>query len=235
MLELQFSKFDLYQQAREALAMDGYFYAQDLPSGFDYLDFTQEFGKLSLQYHGDAIGKIEVKPGFDDIYHAQNTKELDPHTECYEYPGTPPKYLALWCVRPSEIGSGYTLLASLERFYKECLSSEDQVYLSETRLQFSSTSGLQKEMLAKRPVFHPLVEWLPNAKPVFRFSKRCMSYQEDARLERIVTQFEQYFHSRRTQIAWKVGAFLIWDNHLFTHARTSFNDRRRQLFRVWIG
>lgn len=222
-------------EARSHLARDGYYYASDLPAGFDHLDFVQEFGKLSVQYHGDAIGTIRAKPGFDDVYHAQNTKELFPHTECYEYPGLPPRHLALWCIAPARDGGGCTQLACFERFFREHLSAGERALLAATPLRYSSTPGLQEEGLSQPPVHHPLVQVLPDGRRVYRYSTRCMTYRHDARLVAVVDRFGRYFEAQHVGIRWRKGALLIWDNHRMAHARTAFEDRQRELARVWIA
>lgn len=219
------------QQFRDQLKRDGYLFLADLPEGFDHFYFVQEFGKLMPQYDGRIVWAIEPKVEFDEHYHSLNTKKLSPHTECYEYPGMPPKFLSLWCKQPAECGGGQTTLLDVRPFIDE-LAGAERLAAHETKVSFVSSSGIQSTSLGKKAE-HTLVTDTGGEHPVFRFSRNCVestSPEIDAIGGKLVERFEQ----EHMAITWKKNSFLIWDNHRVLHSRTAFTDRNRKLERVWL-
>jgi hypothetical protein len=81
----------------------GYVYLTGISDGFDHVMEMRHFGEPVLQYNGALIRDVKPAPDIgNDVYSASNTRELTPHTESYEFEGLPPRYVALWCVRPAE-------------------------------------------------------------------------------------------------------------------------------------
>ncbi|MEW5289798.1 GNAT family N-acetyltransferase [Erwinia papayae] len=217
---------------KNELAEKGYLFIQDLPDGFDHLYFSQEFGKLLPQYDGNLVWSIRPKPEFDNHYHSLNTKKLSPHTECYEYPGLPPKYLSLWCVTPSECGGGQTTLLDVLSFFEE-LSTEEKKVLTEEQINFVSSSGIQSSALGKKAL-HPIVSEQSEGKnPLIRFSRNCVENCSPD-VEKIGDKLVAKFEKEHLSIDWKKNSFLIWDNQRLVHSRTAFEDRNRELKRVWL-
>ncbi len=223
----------VFEAQKRRLESDGYLYLEDLPEDFDHLAFAQRFGTLMPQYDGEIVWSIKADPKFDDHYHSLNTKKLNPHTECYEFEGTPPRYLALWCVHPASCGGGLTTLADGYRFIEQ-LSDSDRRYVSEKRFPYCSSSGIQASNLG-RVAEHPMYDTSSQDRPIVRYSFNCMQRDGDARMEEIAQRFKQFFHDTCVGIEWKKNAFLIWDNFRILHSRTAYKDRARELRRVWLS
>ncbi|WP_367986647.1 TauD/TfdA family dioxygenase [Vibrio sp. NTOU-M3] len=216
---------------RNTLIHKGYLYIDNLPEGFDHFRFAQEFGKLTPQYDGNIIWSIKADKKFDDHYHSLNTKKLSPHTECYEFPGIPPNYLALWCDVPATCGGGQTTLLDVLPFFNSLDSSEQEAAENEA-IKFVSSSGIQSSALGVEAK-HCLVTSRDGEAPLIRFSRNCVE-NSSAIIDSIANKLVEEFESKHDAIHWKKNAFLIWDNQRVVHSRTEFSDRGRELKRVWL-
>lgn len=104
-------------RVRESLARDGYAYVTDVPDGFDYVGQLSRLGAPAAQFDGAVVREVRPEPTVDNsVFSASNTRELMPHTEWFEYPGNPPRYVALWCVRQTAGPGGETTLADARAF-----------------------------------------------------------------------------------------------------------------------
>lgn len=216
---------------KQILSRNGYLYIDSLPENFDHFRFVQEFGKLTPQYDGNIIWSIKADEKFDDHYHSLNTKKLSPHTECYEFPGIPPRYLALWCDIPATCGGGQTTLLDAQPFFDQLDSCERETVENES-IKFVSSSGIQSSELGVE-ANHYLITPRDNEAPLIRFSKNCVENSSEI-IDSIANKFVNEFENKHDAINWKKNAFLIWDNHRVVHSRTEFTDRERELKRVWL-
>ncbi len=212
---------------------DGYLYIDDLPDDFEHFNFSQEFGKLTPQYDGGIIWSIKADPKYDDHYHSLNTKKLSPHTECYEFEGLPPKYLALWCKQPASCNGGQTTLFDAHSFLSS-LQDNDLAVVKSQKVSFVSSSGIQSSALG-RNAKHPLIsdEVNDNGRDLVRFSRNCMQ-TESSVINKVADDLVDTFEEDHVSVTWSKNAFLIWDNHRMLHSRTSFQDKKRELRRVWL-
>ncbi|MBW0011524.1 MAG: TauD/TfdA family dioxygenase, partial [Pseudonocardiales bacterium] len=174
--QLDYADLDLVR-FQEMLDEHGYVYLHGVPTGFDHVQYLSQIGPLMPQYDGELIWSIKAQERFDDLYHSLNTKPLMPHTECYEFLGLPPKYLALWCLVPAADGGGQTTLSDLYRFL-ETLTAEEREKLASTKFPFVSSAGVQDMGLGKTAV-HPLLEEREGRSPVMRFSYNCVAHRDD--------------------------------------------------------
>ena len=88
-------------EVKRLLQQQGYAYLQQLPDHFDHLAFAEQIGTLiPHQYNGEYVFSIRVNPEIGDRYPAFTTREVEPHTEAYEYAKVPMHYQGLWCVSP---------------------------------------------------------------------------------------------------------------------------------------
>jgi alpha-ketoglutarate-dependent taurine dioxygenase len=225
---------DLEEGAFEnALARDGYAHASGFPDEFDYERFLRRLGRFVPQYDGRLVWSIKAEARYDDVYHSLNTKELMPHTECYEFEGDPPRYLALWCLVPSQDGQGRTTLADGYEFV-ETLSDAERRHLARREFEFVSTPGL-KSMELGTVARHPLIEERSDGGPILRFSYHCINHEEDPVLLSVRERLLEFFERMHVAVDYERGDLLVWDNHRVLHSRTKFTDRRRHLRRVWIA
>jgi alpha-ketoglutarate-dependent taurine dioxygenase len=210
----------------------GYAYLDGIPEDFDHVAFLRQFGSFMPQYDGELIWSIKAQEHFDDVYHSLNTKPLMPHTECYEFDGLPPKYLALWCVVPAADGGGETMLADMYHFL-DLLSDDERAHLAGQVCRFVSSPGLQ-EMDLGSAARHCMVALRAGRPSVVRFSYPCMSTDDPLLLD-IRERVVRFFEENRVAIRFAPRALLIWDNHRMLHSRSGYTDRNRHLRRVWLA
>lgn len=213
------------------LDKNGYAYVDGVPEEFDHVEFLRQIGPLMPQYDGELIWSIKAQKRFDELYHSLNTKPLLPHTECYEFTGTPPKYLALWCLVPTAEG-GQTTLADMYGFV-DTLTEQERARLAGNRFRFFSSSGVQ-DMELGREAEHPFIERRPQRPTIIRFSRNNVDAAGDDLLPRVLGQAVEYFDREHVAITFETRALLVWDNHRMVHSRTGYDDRRRHLRRVWL-
>lgn len=221
------------ERLRKLLDANGYAYVDQVPEGVDYVALLEGVGPLMPQYDGELIWSIQALERFDDLYHSLNTKPLLPHTECYEFPGIPPKYLALWCLTPAEDGGGQTTLTDMYSFLNT-LDPAEREHLASHTYQFSSSSGVQ-DMELGRIADHPFVERRPGRPPIIRFSRNNVDPAGDETLPAVLDRAVEYFDAEHVAVDFEPNALLVWDNHRMTHSRTGYTDRRRHLRRVWLA
>lgn len=223
----------VFDALEAALERAGYAHVAGFPGGFDYPSFLARLGTLRPQYDGEIVWSIKADPRYDSVYHSLNTKELMPHTECYEFEGDPPRYLALWCVVPPRDGRGKTTLVDGYAFL-ETLSEAEREHLATREFGFVSTPGL-KAMDLDRAARHPVVEERGGQPLILRFSAQCIDHQEDPVFLSVRRRLLDFFEREHVAIGYERGDLLVWDNHRVLHSRTHFTDRRRHLRRVWVG
>ncbi len=221
------------ERFRALLEREGYVHLHGLPEGFDHLEFLTRYGELMPQYDGELIWSIRALERFDDLYHSLNTKPLNPHTECYEFTGVPPKYLALWCLKPADDGGGQTTLADLYGFL-DTLGEADRRRLAQRGYQFVSSSGVQ-DMELGVTAEHPVLEERGDRPPIVRFSYNCVVHGDDPFLLDIRERVLDWFNRTHISVDYRRGDILIWNNHRTVHSRTGYTDRSRHLRRVWLA
>jgi alpha-ketoglutarate-dependent taurine dioxygenase len=231
---VRFRDLDLDDFGRR-LAEAGIAYLTDVPDGFDHGEFLQNFGPLMPQYDGELIWSIRADPKFDDVYHSLNTKELFPHTECYEFEDTPPKYLSLWCLQPNADEGGYTTLMDTRPFLESLTEVELDVW-REPAYTFNASAGVQKMNLG-RAATQPMLEERGDREPILRYSYNNSRYDgASPELSReLIERFLVYFKEHCIGVKMERNDLLIWNNHRVVHSRTAYTDRSRHLRRVWLA
>jgi alpha-ketoglutarate-dependent taurine dioxygenase len=221
------------ERFRALLSRWGYLHLHDLPEDFDHLTFLQRYGDLMPQYDGALVWSIQAQRRFDDLYHSLNTRPLNPHTECYEFEGVPPKYLALWCLKPAEDGGGQTTLADMYGFLGT-LTDAERERLASRAYRYVSSAGVQ-DMELGVTALHSMVEYRPALPSIVRFSYNCVEHEDDPFLLDIRERVLAWFERTHVAVDYARGDILIWDNHRTVHSRTGYTDRGRHLRRVWLA
>ncbi len=222
----------------EAVAMleaDGYAYLSGADDGFDHIAEAGRFGRHVPQYRGDLVREVKPDPALADAaISANNMKALSPHTESFEFTGLPPRYVALWCVRPAEGPGGETTLADGHRFLDE-FGSEDQALMRTRMYEWRSPASLGRQGITMSAT-HPILQDDPGGL-VMRYSSREM-YQaeehEDGLLRRYVDGGVAFFDATRLEVRIARNSMLIWDNWRMMHSRNAFTDPGRYLRRVLL-
>jgi hypothetical protein len=215
------------------LDQNGYVYMNGVPGHFDHEAFLRGFGDFMPQYDGQEVWSVMPQERFEGMYHSLNRRALYPHTECYEFPGPSPKYLALWGITPARDGGGQTTLADTRDFLA-ALTKEELRELSTRRYDFMSADGVL-EMGLGRKATHPLYELRVGREPVIRFSYNNVDLAGDPFLRDIRERIVIYFRENHEAVSIETGALLIWNNHRVLHSRTAFTDVQRHLRRVWLA
>ena len=229
---------------QELLEQKHFIYLETEDPNFDWI----QFGKLvtgddlMLQY-GKPIFHVKWEPEFLNFSDARGKKPLLPHTEATDYP-SPPKYLALWCKKPSDYGDGLTTLAYVEGFLKT-LTEVEKKRLMETQHYFGATGGVHASRT--KGATHYILSFDGN-KPIFRFSCNYITHGDyspdpdnlqpftpDPFLAEISDRFIEYYEQNHMAILMKQYSFLLWDNQCMAHSRTTYTDPTRELERIFLG
>jgi alpha-ketoglutarate-dependent taurine dioxygenase len=218
--------------ARKHLKDHGYIYLFNVPADFDHLGFLEVFGEFMPQYDGQLVWDLRPEPDMDDVYHSRNTRSLVPHTEAYEYPGLPPRYLALWCVRPAQGPGGETTLADGYAWLRT-FSSEEREIMRTRRYEWTTSEGLIRRGV-KWANRHPALEVRDGAY-VLRYSANNVNVEDDGFLPAFLRSGAEFFERSCVGVRIEQNCLLLWDNWRMLHSRTSFTDRGRHLRRVLIA
>ena len=220
---------ELLTRVRDSIACHGYAYITGVPTTFDHYAFLASLGVPLPQYDGELIWDLFPEEGMDAVYHSRNRQPLVPHTEYYEWPGLPPHFVALWCVRPAKEG-GETLLADGGMFLKELTAAQRAVLCRPQRWQ--SSEGLRQKGMGFEGT-HPMLEDI-DGKPVLRYSHNNMIRGADPDVSELFESFAEFFESHKIAITIEERGLLVWDNHRMLHSRSGYDDRRRHLRRVLL-
>jgi len=230
-----------YQQLLEK---NRFIYLETQDPDFDWIKFAKLVTgqDLKLQY-GKELFHVKWKPEFKNFSDARGQKRLLPHTEASDYLA-PPKYLVLWCKKPSDCGGGMTTLAYVEGFLKT-LTEAEKKRLMETEHYFGATRGVH----AKRTsgATHHILSFSGD-KPVFRFSCNYIGHGDyspdpdnlqpftpEPFLAEINERFLEYYEQNHMSILMKQYSCLLWDNECIAHSRTTYKDPTRELERIFLG
>ncbi|MDX6742363.1 TauD/TfdA family dioxygenase [Actinocorallia sp. A-T 12471] len=221
-----------------SLSTRGYAHLDGLPEGFDHLGLLRRLGAVLPQYDGLPVWDLVAEPDMDDVYHSRNTRALVPHTEGYELAGTPPRYVALWCVRPAEGPGGETTLAD-GRALLDGFAAADLALMRRAGYVWRSSEGLARRGVALQ-ARHPILSD-HNGSVVLRYSGNNVfpaathGPVERDLLSRYRRAGDELFARAHTAVALARGDLLVWDNWRMLHSRNAFRDRRRHLKRVLLG
>jgi alpha-ketoglutarate-dependent taurine dioxygenase len=231
MTALTVTGFDL-DTIRGNLASPGYAHVAGLPEDLDYPAELARLGPLVPQYGGVLVRDVKPDPQVSNtVVSSANMAELTPHTEWYEFPGPPPRYVALWCVHPADGPGGETTLADGYRLLDNYTIQERERLILDIR-RWHSRPTLAREGVHE-VAHHPIIE-VHGRQVLLRFSTLDMD-TDDELSRRWVTHGRAFFEATKTAIKIERGGLLVWDNWRMLHARNAFTDPRRHLRRVLIA
>jgi alpha-ketoglutarate-dependent taurine dioxygenase len=222
----------LEETFRSMLAEHGYVLMTNVPDDFDPTRFCRRLGAFVPNYNGSVVGDVRPEPGMDDVYHAGNTRPLTPHTEGYDFEVLPPRYIALWCVRPITGGGGETTLADTRSWVQEMSDSQREVF-EKTEYDWKTTDGLKRlglDLHTRHPV---LAE--NDGNTIVRFSCNNLIRDDEDPAAGLQREWHQRFDEEHVAIDYGANDMLVWDNWRLLHARNAFRDRGRHLRRIQIA
>ncbi|GIM87115.1 TauD/TfdA family dioxygenase [Salinispora arenicola] len=223
---------ELVERAKRLLIHHGYIYVRDVPASFDYVVFAGKFGDVTPHHDGSLIWDVRPEAGMEDVYHSGNMQALAPHTEATEHQETPPRYLALWCVKSASGPGGETTLADGYQWLRS-LGQADIVALSTHHYEWRSTDGFARKGLSFS-ARHPILEEVGTT-PILRYCSKDVVPVLDGFQERILDSARRFFDQKHIAIKIDRNSLLLWDNWRMIHARNSFNDPERHLKRLLIA
>ncbi|MER5771896.1 TauD/TfdA family dioxygenase [Streptomyces sp. NPDC001985] len=218
---------------RQLLGNNGYVQLVDVPDSFDHVAFLKGLGDFQPTPTGTVIGDLRPEPDMDDVYHAQNRRPLVPHTEGYEFHGAPPRYMALWCVRPASGLGGETTMLDGNRILRE-FTEEERKRFTETVYAWKSTEGLARRGV-RQNAEHPVLEEI-DGELVIRFSYNNLIVPEgDELTARLLERGKEIYDENHIAVEYRERDMIVWDNWRMLHSRNAFDDPARHLKRVQIA
>ncbi|MEU8955686.1 TauD/TfdA family dioxygenase [Streptomyces sp. NPDC048518] len=217
---------------RKMLDLNGYVLLTNLSPRFDHVGFLTGFGRFMPAANGTLVGDIAPEPNMDDVYYGGNRSALVPHTEGYEFSGLPPRYMALWCIRPAAENGETTLFDG--RQLLEHLDTVELQHLTSQEYEWSSGEGLRREGV-KYSAKHAILE-VEDGAEILRFSANNIAVPEgDGITREFLSRGEKLFTDHHVKIQYCRHDLLLWDNWRMLHSRNEFRDSRRHLKRVQIA
>jgi alpha-ketoglutarate-dependent taurine dioxygenase len=224
----------LWGRYRSLLAEHGYVHVTDVPDGFDHEKFLAGFGEPFPGPFGRIVDDIVPEPGMDDVYYAGNRQALLPHTEGYECPGLPPRYLALWCVTPpvADEGGETTLYDAAPLLAG--LSPDLASRLFDRRYEYRASAGLTRLGRTRR-ASHPVLETV-DGHTVLRLSCNNMEITDaDDPVHGFLAEVRREFEAGCVAVDYRRNDFVHWDNWRVLHSRNAFTGSTRHLRRMQLG
>jgi alpha-ketoglutarate-dependent taurine dioxygenase len=219
------------QQIEVNIEQLGYTRIRGLSDSFDHVSELSRLGSPIPQYDGEYVRDIRPDPNLQPgVYSALSTDELNPHTEWYEFPGAPPRFVALWCVSPVRGQGGETTIADGYEFLKN-FSAEEIELLHRRRYKWY---GLPTYQATRPAIEHPVLE-IVGGRTVIRYSNQYVERRADGLMPRYIDEGKQFFVAKHTPFALLQRELLIWDNWRMIHARNAFTDRHRHMRRILLG
>ncbi|MEU8654858.1 TauD/TfdA family dioxygenase [Streptomyces sp. NPDC048737] len=217
----------------QLLGNNGYVHLVNVPESFDHVAFLKHLGEFQPTPTGTLVGDVKPERGMDDVNHGQNRGALQPHTEGYEFRGRPPRYLALWCVKPAEGPGGETTMFDGNRVLAEFDESELRQF-RDTVYRWGSTEGLARKGVVPTAE-HPVLEE-HEGELVFRFSTSYLVIPEgDELARRLIERGNALYEEQHIAVRYEKRDMVVWDNWRMLHSRNAFEDPTRHLKRVQIS
>jgi len=220
-----------YRFSLRSLEKDGYvlldFVNKNHLSNLDYLRerllvFLNLFGRPKSYYDQPLVMDVKPNPDLEETSYG-STKPLTPHTDL-SWIKIPPKYIALYCIKPDLLGGGKTILAESKKILKS-LSRNEMQELMNVHLKF-----LPPTHIPDSPSISPILENI-DGEEVFKLNYRVIRFFNNSlgeNLKRIIEMNLEYIQLLE-------GQLLIIDNHKMLHGRTFFEvPSIRHFYRIYL-
>ena len=234
---------DLFARHQDQLEEQGFVYQPHLPPDFDWRSHLRRLGEFVARDNPSGVSSVQAAPKHRKRSYSNSQNALNPHTEASFLP-QPPRYLAIWGVRPASCGGGLTTVADGYELLQN-FSVEERLELSRQVRRFPAS---QDAGWAQGGVNAPVVDHDEDGKILLRISYNLFQFgryhprlDEPPAEERtplmadFCAELLEFFHSRAQGIRVERNSLLVMDNHRMLHARTAFDDPQRHLQNVWIA
>ncbi len=220
------------EKVREGLEEDGYVYLAAPDGEVDHAAEAARLGPLLPQYSGELVRDIRPLPDFEHVgISPYGRTELAPHTEWYEFPELPPRFVALWAVFSAAGEGGETTLADGYRLLDGFPPDEVEL-LCRNDYRWKTNPDRTPERVdrsARRPILQRC-----GGRLVLRFSTYDLQ-ADDELSSAFVRDGVRFFAENHVAVKIETNAMLVWDNWRMLHSRTAFTDPRRHLRRALVG
>lgn len=184
-------------------------------------------GSLQPQYNDIICWDVVPKcPGYGS---SLGDRGIDLHTELAEFP-EPPRYVALYCVRPARTGGALKLL-DLRPLIGRLPTS-----LIET-LQREPVTVYCEDKIAKQYGLHSFTAPTLSRRadgPLVRYDPLSVEGTMPHALREFMDLIGEYAREHAIELLQTAGSLVIWDNWCVIHGRTGFDDADRHLWRYCI-
>lgn len=214
---------------RDKLSTHGYVVLTNVLDDFDHVSFCSQLGSFVPHINGATIWDIRPEPEKKNTqYYPGSNRTFAPHTECFDFQGLPPRYLALWCVHPADGEGGETTLADTFPWIDQLPISERQ-RLETVEFDWENPHGPGLGISSR----HPLLEKI-NGETIVRFSCKNLICSNDDPVFILLEQWRKLFDEQHIAVSYKRKDMLVFDNWRMLHGRSGFIDLRRHLRRLQI-
>jgi hypothetical protein len=218
--------------AIELLASRGFCYITDLPIPFPLVDVLSALGPLYPQYDGKVVWDVRSRPGLEGAPTSVGAAAITLHTEFYERPGQPPRYVALFCRTQSQEGGilhlvdGYSILQHTPKHVLTLLRTYSVPFASETSLcEVAHGESSSKEVITIAPDGRTIIQY---DSPILRLTDQGLLHTFADAVDDL-DNWKVYCVKQEPQ------SLMIWDNHRLLHGRSGFDSTERWLERVCIA
>lgn len=185
-------------------------------------------GLLQPQYGGMTCWDVVPKsPGEGTSI---GNKAIDFHTELAEFPA-PPRYVALYCLRPAHSGGALRLL-DLEPLLNSLRPSLTEALLHDL-VTVCCEEAIAEEHGSRR-FSAPTLSWRAEGLMV-RYDPLSIDGNMPDALRELVDLIREYAAEHAFAFVQPAGSLVIWDNWRVVHGRTAFDGGERHLWRFCIS
>jgi alpha-ketoglutarate-dependent taurine dioxygenase len=212
------------------------------PSGVKdkVLEIAAAIGSITV--HGDYPGAMPIRlvPGAKESYYA--TPIPTPlHSDMAWWPGIPPKYIVMGCERPAEDGGGVSRHVDAWGTFR-ALPDETRELLITNPVKIPAAphhvrSASMVDFGDKQGVIRPSASLRSNGEPIIRLNPDdkffALNSDQPPELIAAIQQWKELNETGAESMLMSAGQVVVLDNHRVAHARTSFEDPDRLMWRSY--
>jgi len=231
-IPIPFQNLTLLNQV-DFLEKNGFLYLSNSPEEFDILEYAGMFGSIYPQYGGVEIWDVKARKETLDAATSVGAAPILPHSEFYERPGLPPRFVLFYCVNQCKEG-GELFLIDIKNILSKTPKNIIQT-LEEVPIKFATFNSVS-EITNGEEDFSPVLQYpKPRITPILKYSKNWLLNSGNEHLKRFTEIVELTTEENSMILKQPPGSILVWDNWKFLHARRGFSCHDRLLRRICIS